>query len=331
MDSYGEDLNNSNIPRCRLRRLSVAPPPAPPARRAASPDGARLPAYALYGEARAADAVEPLHVEAIAERSRRHDWEIQPHRHASLFQVLVIRRGRAEATLDGRAVTLDGPAAVTVPALAAHGFRFAPDVDGAVFTVADAHVERLLQAEAGGAGPGEHLRRLQAWPLPRGSTAARAVLRAAAALQVEFAADAPWRALGLDAALAALLLALARSAAAVAPAAAAGERALAHVARLRSLVEQQYRRQPTLAALAAEIGITPTQLNRACRQVLGHAALGVLHDRLLREARRELAYTTRPIKRIALELGFCDAGYFTRFVQRRVGCTPSAWRTMLRA
>ena len=49
------------------------------------------------------------------------------------------------------------------------------------------------------------------------------------------------------------------------------------------------------------------------------------------EARRELAYTTRPIKRIALELGFCDAGYFTRFVQRRVGCTPSAWRSMLRA
>ena len=292
------------------------------------PGAPDLPAYALYGEGRAIAPAEPLHVEAIAERSRRHDWEIQPHRHGSLFQMLVIRQGRAEATLDGAGHALRGPAVVTVPALAAHGFSFATDVDGAVFTVADAHVARLLDAQPALL---DHLRRLRAWPLARGAPATRAVLQAAARLQAEYAADAPWRALGLEAALAALLLALARSAPQVAPAPQAGGRALAHVQRLRALIDQRYRQQPTLAALAAEIGITPTQLNRACHQVLGHNALAVLHERLLREAQRELAYTTLSLKRIALDLGFCDAGYFTRFVQRHVGRTPSDWRRALGA
>ena len=96
--------------------------------------------------------------------------------------------------------------------------------------------------------------------------------------------------------------------------------------RLRALVDAQFRRQPTLAALAAEIGVTPTQLNRACHQVLGHSALGVLHARLLLEAQRDLTYTTMSIKQVALGLGFGDAGYFARFFQRLAGRTPSAWR-----
>ncbi len=286
-----------------------------------------LPAYALYGEGAGAPA-EPLHVEAIAARSRHHDWEIQPHRHASLFQILVIRHGGAEATLDGATVRLHGPAAVTVPALAAHGFRFDPDVDGIVCTVADAHIDRLLQGRPGLTAA---LRRLQAWPMaPHDDASAREVQRAASTLQAEYAADARWRAMALDTALAALLLALARSAPAAEPPPATSGRALVHVRRLRELVDRRFRQQPTVAALAADIGITPTQLNRACRQVLGSGALAVLHERLLREAQRELAYTTLALNRIALDLGFCDAGYFTRFVLRHVGCTPSAWRARLR-
>src|SRR6478735_23861 len=60
-------------------------------------DRPRLPAYALYGEAGRAPAVDPLHCESIAARSRLHDWEIRPHRHESLCQVLIVERGRAEA------------------------------------------------------------------------------------------------------------------------------------------------------------------------------------------------------------------------------------------
>jgi AraC family transcriptional activator of pobA len=105
-------------------------------------------------------------------------------------------------------------------------------------------------------------------------------------------------------------------------------RALGHVQRFRALVEAQFRQQPSLCDLAGSLGITPTQLNRVCHQVLGHPAQGVLHGRLVLEAQRDLAFTTLAIKQIALGLGFADAGYFTRFFQRHTGQTPSAWRAL---
>jgi AraC family transcriptional activator of pobA len=278
----------------------------------------------LYGEAGRAPEVGPLHCESIAERSRLHDWEIRPHRHESMCQVLVVRRGRAEAALDGQVLVLAGPAVVTVPPLAAHGFRFAPDVDGLVFTVQERHLQALL-AEAPDLAA--HLLQLRGWALARGAVVVRPLLDAAAALRDELQRAAPWRAVAVNGALLRLLVAVARALPA-APSAdtALPERALAHVQRFRALVETQYRAQPALPVLAAQLGITPTQLNRVCRQVLGHPALGVLQARLLLEAQRELAYTQMSVKQIALELGFGDAAYFTRFFQREAGCTPTAWR-----
>ena len=289
-----------------------------------------VPAYALYGEGApgAAPAVDALHCESIAARSRLHGWEIRPHRHEHLVQLLWLQRGSAEATLDGRVLALSGPALVTVPALAAHGFRFAPEVQGLVFTVQERHLQGLLATAPELAAA---LLVLRGWPLQRGRvqgpSPAQAVAAAALALRDDLQAEAPFRAAALDAGLLRLLVAAAR---ALPPASAAAqavpERALAHVQRFRALVEAQYRQQPALAALAAPLGITPTQLNRACRQVLGRSALGVLHARLVLEAQRDLAYTAMSVKEIALDLGFGDAAYFTRFFQRHTGSTPTAWR-----
>lgn len=289
-----------------------------------SPRPKRLPAYALYGEPRQPGAapLDHLHCESIAERSRLHGWEIRPHHHDALFQLLVIEHGAAQVLLEGQQHLLQGPAVVTVPALAAHGFRFAPDVQGVVFTIAELHLAALLQPHA---GLHAALLRPRALVLPAGDGGVQA---AAAVLRDEALGSGAWRAAALDAGLLRLAVALARQAA-PAPRALAPllpPRAQAHVQRLRALVEAQYRQQPAVATLAAQLGITPTQLNRACRQVLGHPALAVLHGRLLQQAQRELAYTNLSIKQIGIELGFSDAAYFTRFFRRHGGHTPSDWR-----
>lgn len=288
------------------------------------PAATPVPAYALYGEAQPTSAVDPLHWESIAERSRLHDWEIRPHRHERLFQLLLVRRGRAQVTIDGRSSALAGPALVTVPAGVAHGFRFAPSIDGLVFTVAERHLHALL---AGAADLRAALARPQAHALQRGAPAAQALLAAADALRTEMQGHGRWRAQAIDAALLALAVAAARALPDAGPAPEPGaRRAQLHVERFRALVEAEYRRQPTLAALAARLGITPTQLNRVCQRVLGRPALDVLHARLALEAQRELAYTAMSVKQIALGLGFADAAYFTRFFRRRAGATPTAWR-----
>lgn len=278
-----------------------------------------LPAYTLYGEPQGQGLGDLLHIESIAQRSRLHAWEIRPHRHEALFQILVIRSGAVIARLDGSEWRLAGPCAITVPALTAHGFGFSHDVDGEVFTVVEQHLQALLGVDAAWR---QAVLSLRAWPLH-----GDAVTAAGAALLADFHGHDRWRAQAVDSALRRLLVELARSAPAEAEASGgAPSRALQHVQRLRALVDAQFRSQPTLAALAAEIGVTPTQLNRACHQVLGHSALGVLHARLLLEAQRDLAYTTMSIKQVALGLGFGDAGYFARFFQRLAGRTPSAWR-----
>lgn len=289
-----------------------------------TPPPRRLPAYALYGEAGPSPLADRLHCESIAARSRLHDWEIRPHRHEALFQLLVIVRGGADALLDGQSIRLAGPALLTVPALAAHGFRFTPDVDGLVFTVVEHHLHALLAATPALLAA---LLALRGWTLPTEGPAVAEVQAAAVALRDEIQGEGRWRGAAIDAALLRLLIAAGRALPDTPAAArAAPERALAHLQRFRALVDLQFRDQPALAVLAAPLGITPTQLNRVCRQWLGRSALGVLHARLLLEAQRELAYTALSVKQIALDLGFSDAAYFTRFFQRQAGITPTAWR-----
>ena len=289
----------------------------------------RLPAYTLYGEVGPGGLPDRLHAESIATRSRDHDWEIRPHRHAALSQWLVLVRGQAMARLDGQALQLQGPGVVTVPALAAHGFEFSTDVECHVITLPEPHLRALLAPHPGLA---EQLLVLRGGALHADCPAAAAVLAAAEHLRAEAATPARWRAAALDAAMLALAVALARAmpVPAAAQAGAPRERARFHVQRLQAVLETQYRRQPQQAELAAQLGLTPTQLNRACRQVLGHSAMGVLHARLLLQARRELAYTAASVKQVALELGFSDAAYFTRFFRRATGITPSAWRLAAR-
>ncbi|MBC7940301.1 MAG: AraC family ligand binding domain-containing protein, partial [Chitinophagaceae bacterium] len=123
-----------------------------------------------------------LHVESIASRSRGHGWEIRPHRHGTLCQVLLVRRGRLQTKLDGQTQHLRGPAAVTVPSLAAHGFSFSDDVDGWVFTLVESRLQALLVRDPAMA---ESFLRLRAAALPARAPDTTEVLAAADALRAE--------------------------------------------------------------------------------------------------------------------------------------------------
>lgn len=320
MDGIDDVLNNSNI---------MSSNETNPARSRGDMQMAGLPTYALYGERKGVQATDWLHCETIADRSQHHDWEIRPHRHAVLFQFLYIRSGSLEARIEQRRLALHGPCALWVPPLVPHGFRFADDVDGYVLTVLERHLAQLLRPTPTLRRRFARSRHLQ-WEAADDLLALDAAMRA---LVDEFHASRPWRELALDAALLNWVLLLARHVPDAADDSAArgaqvgsGARAQEHVLRFRTLVDERFRAQPTLTALADEMGITPTQLNRCCHAVLGHAALGVLHQRLLLEAQRDLAYTTLSVKQIGLGLGFSDAGYFSRFFRRHTGETPLAWR-----
>ncbi|WP_254874785.1 helix-turn-helix domain-containing protein [Pseudomonas aeruginosa] len=70
----------------------------------------------------------------------------------------------------------------------------------------------------------------------------------------------------------------------------------------------------------------PAHLNSVARRLSGQTALGIVHQRLLLEAKRDLVYTAMTVNEIADRLGFSEPAYFTRFFKRLSGVSPSVFR-----
>jgi len=223
--------------------------PAPPIR-----------SYSLFGES--AQLPDVLHCETIAARSALHDWELAPHRHARLHQLLLLTEGGGQAHLEGRAVPLAPPALVNVPAGDVHAFAFRPGTEGWVATLADELLDQIV-------APGGAERR-----------------------------------------------ALARCRVLPAPTAAAG---------VMAQIGAEYGRQAPARALA----VTPTHLSRVVRLATGAPASRLIEARVMREARRLLAYTNLQVATIAYSLGFADPAYFSRAFARAEGLPPRAFRARL--
>ncbi len=96
--------------------------------------------------------------------------------------------------------------------------------------------------------------------------------------------------------------------------------------RFTDMIEEHYTKGMSINDYAAALGVTPTHLSRVCNKACGRPASALLNDRVLFEARRRLIETREPINKVAKDLGFRSAAYFTRAFQHHTGHTPSAFR-----
>ena len=78
-----------------------------------------------------------------------HDWELAPHRHARLHQVLLIDWGGGRALLEDEARPLEPRTLVNVPTGAVHAFTFVPGTHGWVLTVASEMMDEALEPSEG--------------------------------------------------------------------------------------------------------------------------------------------------------------------------------------
>lgn len=93
-----------------------------------------------------------------------------------------------------------------------------------------------------------------------------------------------------------------------------------------ALIARDFHLSKGVGDYAADLGVTPTHLSRACRATAGRSALHLLSERKMFEARHMLRNTRRPVAEIAHSLGFNSAAYFTRAFQAAEGATPTAFR-----
>lgn len=265
-----------------------------------------------------------LHYESVAVRGAEMNWTIPAHRHAGLHQFQFLAHGEVSGTIDGRDFAAQAPVLLMLAPGSVHGFTYTRDAVGHQVTVPTATLQQLL---GGSSLAATELGASFVLPVQANEGAECAGLFARIAQ--EFGARSPGRVHALLAC--ATLLAvqyLRRRGDHFSREKTQGARD-ALVQRYLALIEQHYRTHKPLSFYAGALGVTPDHLSRSCRNATKQSALQALHDRLMLEARRLLAYTALPVAEVAQQLGYEDAAYFSKFFTRTVGNTPSDYRTLV--
>lgn len=286
------------------------------------------PLFVPFSEVRHEQPPDCLHYEAIAVRGRLHQWSIPTHRHEGLHQFQLLVKGSAQASIDGARHVLRAPAALMVAPGSVHGFNYQPDTVGHQVTVPSATLRGALAHSPG------LLARLERTTVLAGRQMAGSVTECLALFQAigrEYQAHHEGRgeALLCQARLMALWFLRNGGGEPAGPRPLRQRDALAR--RFRDLVEAHFRLHQPITHYAALLKVTPGHLSRACRESLGRPALDLIHERMLLEAKRLLAYSEMPVIEIANQLGFSDPANFTKFFTRYLGEPPSAYRAGIHA
>ncbi|WP_066272000.1 helix-turn-helix domain-containing protein [Hydrogenophaga palleronii] len=286
-----------------------------------------IPRFELYG----ADSLAPawaglVHHEVIPERSSLFGWEIEPHVHEALIQVLYLTHGGGTAVMDGARWVLRPPCVVLSPAQSVHGFSFHPDADGPVVTAAQTPLESIAAVAAP-----ELLRYIRTPAVLEVDPRSRHA-EALASLYASIGREAKMHTAGESGSGMPLLLALMVQLARISENGGSQRehersRKAAQIERFRMLLDERFKQRWPVANYADELGVTPGQLGRLCRDVLGMSPLDVINARVVHEAQRQLVYSTLSIKQIAAELGFADEAYFGRLFKKQTGHQPTLFRT----
>lgn len=299
---------------------------APPERIASM--NKRIPNYALYGQAALPAWQDLLHLEWIGDRGDLHLRAIKPHQHDSLLQVVYVRSGQGEVSLENSRMAFHAPCLILLPQRTVHAFRYSAETDGPVITAAQRPLEsmaRILSSDLLAL-----MQRPAVVPLPWEADGSEPIWPLIQLIQAEAQSHARGNVAAGHALLIALLVQITRLAQPAMAARPVNGRRSALLAQFRELVDVHFRQHWPLGLYAEALGITATTLGRACREELGESPTAVINARIVREAQRQLAYTALDIQQVARELGFADAAYFSRFFRKQAGLKPSEFRAAFR-
>lgn len=92
------------------------------------------------------------------------------------------------------------------------------------------------------------------------------------------------------------------------------------------LIEKHFRKEHQVQFYAGQLNKSPKTLSNVFARFNQGSPLNVLHERIVTEAKRLLYYSDKSAKEVAYELGFDDAGHFSRFFKNFSGMNVSAFR-----
>ncbi len=96
--------------------------------------------------------------------------------------------------------------------------------------------------------------------------------------------------------------------------------------KLLKLIDDNFKVRKDVTYYAEQLSMTGKRLNELSKEQFSKTVTQLLHDKVIVEARRELAFTHKSIKTISMELGYKETSYFCRFFKRLSGQSPQSFR-----
>lgn len=92
------------------------------------------------------------------------------------------------------------------------------------------------------------------------------------------------------------------------------------------LLENNFKKKKAVADYAKELFITPSHLNYIIKRTSGRPASYHIRQRIIREAKRQVQYTSASMKEIAYYLGFENMAHFSKFFKSTCGMNFTDFR-----
>lgn len=97
-----------------------------------------------------------------------------------------------------------------------------------------------------------------------------------------------------------------------------------------NLIEKNYKKHHSVEFYAKTMGLTPKALTAKVNRIIGKSVRDLIQERCILESKRLLAYSDLSVSEIALDLGFEDPNYFTRFFTAKTKTNPGKFRHKVR-
>lgn len=266
-----------------------------------------------------------VHYETFARLAHFFGRDMHAHWHDRYFQLHYLATGKITLQLDDHLYDVCAPLFILTPPSVPHAFITEADSDGHVLTVRQELVwslaEKLWPDQADTINRAGVCLSLAASPLTLAALDHYWPLIAA-----EFSGAAAGRELALNALAQALFTLLLREAPPWehGPCGVRGE--MRQFQRFNRMIDQHYRQHLAVPDYARELGVSESRLTGLCRRFANQSPKRLIFERVLREAKRLLRYSSDSVHQIAWALGYKDPAYFARFFHRMAGCSPSEFR-----
>lgn len=290
-----------------------------------------VPHYFLYGKTTPDTTPDYLALTVLQESLPKHNWEIHPHRHDQLHQLLILEAGSVLTQIRDRHHEEQAGCILSIPAREVHGFNHQPSVKGYLFTITEAFLKGLFAESERQVFPF-----LLTEPLilePTDTSDYQAIRYAVAQLVQEYQQPRMGQSAMIGTYLKLVFILLGRLAKPLIVPSLTNDKnydsKVTSYERFLSLLEQHYIKHWSVGQYAGLLGLTENRLNRLCQRYTGQNALQIVHGRLITEAKRKLIYTGLSISEVAYDLGFKDPAYFSRFFTKQCGEAPGAFKKRL--